>query len=924
MSDQLSQEELDFIRILEDPVKWLKYTTGETPRWYQEEILRSLSKRQVLRMGRRCMVAGTLILMTNEQWKPIETIKIGEYVKSLDISGNIIDKRIYLEHNNGIKNVYRITLKNGMYIDCTKNHPLLILNKKKYSWKSIEQGLKIGDISIYYTKEVLHTEIISIEHLGEQYTYDVGVEKTHNYIANGIVCHNTGKCVSARSKILTEHGNMNICCLDGMVGKPAIAAYNTDTDDIKFTTNYSIWKNGIKPVYKLITVSGRINYATDNHPYLTDNGWVELGDLSPGDKIMVPASYENILKSEKIGSHMAKLLGTLSAVSGKNFLYSLLNTRTEDVISFINGYWSEKGDLKDQYAYAKNEDAAKDLQHIFLRLGILTRIKKEKDGFKIWIDDKERFDQFIAHNKILEARKNRTIYEEIVSIEYEGEEETYDLSVPEHNTFICDDIISHNTWTMCGFMLWLAFTRKDTTIVVATPYENQILVIWEQLTKFIEKSAQIRASISSSVKNPYTISFKNGSKIKGFTAGTKAGNAGGSLRGQAADWIFLDEMDYMSDADFDTIYSIALEAPRRIGVTCSSTPTGRRGMFWKICHDPAWTEFHYPSTVNPEWDATMEDELKRMYSTKVAWEHEVLGEFGEELIGVFKKEFIDRAREDYQYILKPDYEAIRTIGVDWDKYSAETQIIVLEFDREKRKFKVILREEIPRSEFTLSEGVNKIIRLNEYFRPAHIYVDKGFGEYQVETLHLYGSEHPETGLAKKVRGVSFGESHEVQDPITKELKMTPIKPFMINQVVYFLEQDILSLNDNDELIWRQMENYQVVRITTTGQPVFSDVDEHTIDALALAVLAFQIEMPDLANIIRQPLLARSIGVEQVKRPDPMKDIVRTSYGKKNTAIEWDEPGPRPLQRVPLGYIPSKTSLSFSRGSSEKAFKRRTW
>jgi replicative DNA helicase len=149
---------------------------------------------------------------------------------------------------------------------------------------------------------------------------------------------------------------------------------------------------------------------------------------------------------------------------------------------------------------------------------------------------------------------------------------------------------------------------------------------------------------------------------------TKSGAAGGSLRGQRANWIYLDEVDYMTDDDFDTIFAIALEAPSRIGVWASSTPTGRRGMFYRLCNekDMGWTEFYHPSTVNPEWDATMEKELRAMFSTEVAWQHEVLAEFGEETIGVFKKEYIDRAKIPYDYYAEATHMAYRCAGVDWD------------------------------------------------------------------------------------------------------------------------------------------------------------------------------------------------------------------------------------------------------------------
>lgn len=158
-------------------------------------------------------------------------------------------------------------------------------------------------------------------------------------------------------------------------------------------------------------------------------------------------------------------------------------------------------------------------------------------------------------------------------------------------------------------------------------------------------------------------------------------------------WLYIDEMDYMSDKDFEAVFAITLEAPDRIGVMAASTPTGARSMFYKICNTPinqdvkrvgdtnfydidtydrhtaeGWQEFHYPTSVNPEWNPKMEAQLKAMYS-QIAYEHEVLAEFGTEMVGVFKKELIDEASDiSYNYKSSRNNHNPISIGVDWDKF----------------------------------------------------------------------------------------------------------------------------------------------------------------------------------------------------------------------------------------------------------------
>ncbi|MDD5368740.1 MAG: DNA polymerase III subunit alpha [Anaerolineaceae bacterium] len=49
-----------------------------------------------------------------------------------------------------------------------------------------------------------------------------------------------------------------------------------------------VFDNGVKPVYRLTTGSGRVIRATDNHPFFTQHGWRALGELQPGELMAVP------------------------------------------------------------------------------------------------------------------------------------------------------------------------------------------------------------------------------------------------------------------------------------------------------------------------------------------------------------------------------------------------------------------------------------------------------------------------------------------------------------------------------------------------------------------------------------------------------------------------------------------------------------
>ena len=246
------------------------------------------------------------------------------------------------------------------------------------------------------------------------------------------------------------------------------------------------------------------------------------------------------------------------------------------------------------------------------------------------------------------------------------------------------------------------------------------------------------------------------------------------------------------------------------------------------------------------------------------------------------------------------------------KYQATPQIVVVEYcpeeinsKGEKGMFKVINRDSVPRSEFTLDNAVNKIVDFNGIYRPSFIYVDRGFGEYQIEILRKMGKEckNPrakEFGLDKIVIGVAGNENMVIRDPATNEKVKKPAKPFMVNQTVILLERDRIILNLNDKVLWRQMENYQVVKRSVDGRPTFTSVDEHAVDGLMLCVTAMTIQFPQITNIITkfepnrhmqiappiktpEPSFDKNIGRRQ---DDPEKEYFTTRGAKERATKAW--------------------------------------
>ncbi len=155
-----------------------------------------------------CLSTDSLI-MTKDGLKKITEIEVGDEVYAFDQkSHQLVLKKCSGVFDNGIKDVYELqTLHHS--IKATSNHPFLVdigeiknivsdggcqTKTKNLVWKTLEQ-IKIGDdvVALNRSGDSFECEeIIGIKLVGEEPTLDLRVEDEHNFIADGIVVHNTG------------------------------------------------------------------------------------------------------------------------------------------------------------------------------------------------------------------------------------------------------------------------------------------------------------------------------------------------------------------------------------------------------------------------------------------------------------------------------------------------------------------------------------------------------------------------------------------------------------------------------------------------------------------------------------------------------------------------------------------------------------
>lgn len=212
------------------------------------------------------------------------------------------------------------------------------------------------------------------------------------------------------------------------------------------------------------------------------------------------------------------------------------------------------------------------------------------------------------------------------------------------------------------------------------------------------------------------------------------------------------------------------------------------------------------------------------------------------------------------------------------------------------------RIEIPRGEFTYSNAVQQVINVNKIYDPRWIFCDAGAAEMQIEQLHLYGERHPNSGLKNKVERYQFSQTIDIPDPVRRTIRKEPLKPFMVNSLVKCFEDGRMILSPFDDVIYKQLIDYVIERVTPKGLPVYTSENEHFVDALGLAYLAMVLKFPTITQYIQQikhatgiiaeaKTLAFSQGEREIRSIESARNVWRDSKLSNPTQI-GKQPGER--------------------------------
>ena len=224
---------------------------------------------QIKLLTHNCFLEGTEIALANGDTKNIEDISSGEEVltyneKTKELESGMVGE---LKKTNAT-NIVKVHFENGDLINTTKMHPFFIKGKDWVPAKELRQG------DVCRKKDGSEVAISSIEVIDGEFTvYNlIGVTPAHTFYANDILVHN--KCFDFNSPVEMWDGSFK------KIGEVKVGDVVTSLKDGKRVRGV-VTDKLIHPTNDVVPVVEYKNMIADpNHPFLFNNNWVDISELT--------------------------------------------------------------------------------------------------------------------------------------------------------------------------------------------------------------------------------------------------------------------------------------------------------------------------------------------------------------------------------------------------------------------------------------------------------------------------------------------------------------------------------------------------------------------------------------------------------------------------------------------------------------------
>jgi hypothetical protein len=236
------------------------------------------------------------------------------------------------------------------------------------------------------------------------------------------------------------------------------------------------WSSGVKTTYTVATETGRTIRATDEHPFLTERGWVRLDALVPGDLVrvrgqqkttgrLIKQRYRELagLRSHPYARGADRRASPYRVAYHRLVAEARLNSlAVDDFVQRVRGYSVIGLRFLDPAVTAVHHIDRDPANNAAENLQVLTHAEHHR------LHCDEGKTSHVLFKTALERVSSVTLY---------GEEETFDIEVAdEPHNFLADGFVVHNTGktitTILGLVERWAHTEQHapvTPIVVVAP-----------------------------------------------------------------------------------------------------------------------------------------------------------------------------------------------------------------------------------------------------------------------------------------------------------------------------------------------------------------------------------------------------------------------------------------------------------------------
>lgn len=252
------------------------------------------------------------------------------------------------------------------------------------------------------------------------------------------------ECVTGETLVVLSNGQR--VPIRDLVGKtPEVVSMDTSGKLVHAQADL-VWSVGKKPVFKIQLASGRTIRATHNHRLYGLDGWQEVQDLRPGSRLAV-ARYlpEPNQPADNWPEARLALLGQINRVSAFGPRVEPANALKQALNGIVPN--PNRDTLpKEIFALVKTEMKSQGISQRAMA-GLRGTAYGGSSHFRFAPSraTMTHYAELLDSAQLREMAASDLFWDEICSIEPDGEEEVYDLTVPETASWLADGIVSHNS-----------------------------------------------------------------------------------------------------------------------------------------------------------------------------------------------------------------------------------------------------------------------------------------------------------------------------------------------------------------------------------------------------------------------------------------------------------------------------------------------